>query len=358
MRHLSLPLAALAIASIAVLPQPAMAGPSCAVHAGERVVATIDGEPIHRSALDAEVAEQLVQLDVQRQQILEAGLDQLIDTRLIEQAADQRSTSADALIDAELAAADPVSDDDVEAFYTANKARIQQPKEQALPRLREYLEQQRTGEARQRLLTELRAEHRVERRLDPLRLDLKPGKAPFRGKADAPVDVTIFSDFQCPFCARIEPTLDEVREHYGERVRVTFRQFPLTNIHPEAFQAAEASLCAQDQGKFWEMHAALFTNTKTLDRESLSRYADDLDLDLAVFDACVDSGFHRETVEADIAAGRQAGVGGTPTLFVNGRPVTLRRGADPFTVLSTMIDDERRRGSAETAEQTRERTSK
>ena len=175
---------------------------------------------------------------------------------------------------------------------------------------------------------------------EPLRVDLGEPVTPTRGSESAPIEVTVFSDYQCPFCSRMEPVLDQLAERYGERLSVSFRHFPLTRIHPDAFQAAEASLCAADQGRFPAMHEALFTNAGALDRDALDGYAAEIGLDTAAFGACLDAGTHREKVEADLEAGRKAGVAGTPTLFVNGRPITLRRGVDPLDSLSRVVDQE------------------
>lgn len=175
---------------------------------------------------------------------------------------------------------------------------------------------------------------------EPLRVDLGEPVTPTRGSESAPVQVTVFSDYQCPFCSRMEPVLDQLAERYGERLSVSFRHFPLSRIHPDAFRAAEASLCAADQGRFPAMHEALFADPGALDRESIEGYAAEIGLDTAAFGACLDAGTHRDKVEADLEAGRKAGVAGTPTLFVNGRPITLRRGVDPLDSLSRIVDQE------------------
>lgn len=144
-----------------------------------------------------------------------------------------------------------------------------------------------------------------------------------------------FSDFQCPFCKRVVPTIQQVKQEYGNQVEVVYKHFPLSSIHPNAQKAAEASECALDQGKFWEMHDKLFENQQALDDASLKRYAADLGLDASKFNICLDSGEKSAKVLAEFNEGRQKGVTGTPTFFINGQKIV---GAQPFTNFKAIID--------------------
>ncbi len=159
---------------------------------------------------------------------------------------------------------------------------------------------------------------------------------PSRGPADARVTVIEYADFQCPYCGRFHvQTWPQLLQQYGDRVRFVYRDFPLSALHPYAEKAAEAGDCAQEQGKFWEYHDALYTNQTALDRASLSRYAQNVGLDTARFDSCVDSGKHAAEVANDLQEGTVAGVTGTPAFLVNGKLIT---GAQPFSVFQTAID--------------------
>ena len=180
----------------------------------------------------------------------------------------------------------------------------------------------------------------VERRLEPWRVELQVADAPVRGPADAPASVVIFSDFQCPFCSRILPTLEKVHETYGEKVSIAFRNLPLESIHPQAKKAAEAALCAEDQGKFWPMHDALFARQKELAPEQLKARAADLELDLDRFSACLDGGAKTAAVEADLRQAGELGISSTPSIFVNGRPVPLGGNREPYATISALIDEE------------------
>ncbi|XXF75278.1 thioredoxin domain-containing protein [Myxococcaceae bacterium GXIMD 01537] len=163
-----------------------------------------------------------------------------------------------------------------------------------------------------------------------------PADAPSFGPKLAKVTIVEWSDFECPFCSRVVPTLQKVKETYGKDVRVVFRHQPLP-FHANAKLAAEASMAAHEQGKFWEMHDKLFANQKALDRASLEKYAGELGLNVAKFKADLDSGKFRSKVEADSTAGSAVGANGTPTFFINGREFV---GAQPFEAFKAAIDAE------------------
>jgi protein-disulfide isomerase len=162
--------------------------------------------------------------------------------------------------------------------------------------------------------------------------------APSLGSASAPVTIQLFSDFQCPFCARLKPTLEAVLAAYPGRVRVVWRNYPLP-FHADARPAAEAALEAQAQGGdslFWQMHEKLFENPRALDRASLERHARELGLDVARFRQALDDHRHAAAIDADIAAADSTGLSmGTPTCFVNGRAI---QGAQPLDAFRTAID--------------------
>ncbi|WP_443096568.1 DsbA family protein [Pyxidicoccus fallax] len=163
-----------------------------------------------------------------------------------------------------------------------------------------------------------------------------PDDSPSFGPTNAKVTIVEFSDFECPFCSRVTPTLTKIKEQYGKDVRVVFRHQPLP-FHANAKPAAEASMAAHEQGKFWEMHDKLFSNQKALDRASLEKYAQELGLNVGKFKAALDSGKYKAKVEADMAAGAAVGANGTPTFFINGREFV---GAQPFESFKKVIDEE------------------
>jgi len=164
-----------------------------------------------------------------------------------------------------------------------------------------------------------------------------PGDAPSRGPRHAPISIVIFSDFQCPFCSRVEPTLKEVEDTYKGKVRFFWKNYPLP-FHQNAMPAAEAAMAAAEQGKFWEMHDKLFANQQALDRQTFEKHAQELGLDMGKFRAALDSGKFKTAINNDIQYGNSiAGPIGTPTMFINGRKIS---GAYPFSSFKEVIDEE------------------
>jgi protein-disulfide isomerase len=145
-----------------------------------------------------------------------------------------------------------------------------------------------------------------------------------------------FSDFECPYCGSAHDTVEQVMNSYAGKVRLVYRQFPLS-FHPHAAKAAEASLCAADQGKFWEYHDVLFKNQKKLEPTELKAHASEVGLDGQKFGQCLDSGDKKKAVDADQQAGLAAGVGGTPAFFING---IFLNGAQPIDEFKKVIDAE------------------
>lgn len=170
---------------------------------------------------------------------------------------------------------------------------------------------------------------------------LRAPHAPALGPEDAPVVIVEFSDFQCPFCARLGETLKEVQAAYPELVRVEFRQFPL-EFHEHARDAALASLCADEQGKFWALHDAFFANQRGLDLAGRERMAREVGLDVDIWRDCIARGPASGYVDADRAAGAQLGVTGTPSFFINGQRFV---GAKPFDEIVGIVQEELREAS-------------
>jgi protein-disulfide isomerase len=269
------------------------------------------------------------------------ALDALVADSLIAEAAKGKGMSPDAFVEAEIARrAKPLTEAEVVTFYQQNVNQMQgRSLDVMAPAISRYLEEQRRLEARQALVAELR------KGAPPLRVMIDAPRHevtlestdPALGSASAPVTIVEFSDFQCPFCQRVAPTLKKVRETYGDKVRIVWKDFPLTQIHPEAFKAGEAAHCAGEQGKYWEYHDRLFSNQEALKPADLKRHAADLGLDSAKFDACVDSSKYGERVRDGVAQGTRLGVNSTPTIYVNGR---LLSGAQPYETFVTVIDEE------------------
>jgi protein-disulfide isomerase len=171
-------------------------------------------------------------------------------------------------------------------------------------------------------------------------VDVSVDDDPVKGEKNAPVTIIEFSDFQCPFCGRFFlEALPQIEEKYIKtgKARLVYRDFPLSSLHPMAQKAAEASECADEQGKFWEMHDKIFQNQGTLSLSNLKQWATDLKLDTKRFNTCLDSSKYASEVQKDFNDGQAAGVSGTPSFFINGQ---LLVGAQPFSSFQAAIESE------------------
>ena len=314
------------------------------------VVARVEGEDLGREALLEEASASLdrvraaraqceISADKQEHEAWEHGVERLVRRRLFSLEASRRGVSEEALKSEIEEQAGEVAEEDIDTFYEQNKARIRKPKEAVADQIRAGLERQLLQSAENDFITGLKESYSVSYLLEPLRADVDHEGFPQRGDDTSPVTLVEFSDFECPYCQRALPLIEAIEEKYGERVNVVFRQYPLS-IHPNAPKAAEASLCARDQGKFWEMHDLMFAEQQSLGVDALKEKASRLELDGAAFAECLDTGRYESAVAADVAAGTAAGVDGTPAFFINGRHIS---GAVPFETLETVIDDEIRR---------------
>jgi protein-disulfide isomerase len=169
-----------------------------------------------------------------------------------------------------------------------------------------------------------------------------PSDSPMRGSKTAKVTIVEWSDFECPFCERGFAVVKKVEQAYGGNVRLVFRHQPLP-MHEHARPAAEASMAAHEQGKFWEYHDKLFAHQQALDRASLDKYAAELGLDMAKFKAALDSKKFDAQIAADATEATSAGVDGTPTFFINGRRLV---GAQPIEQFKAIIQEELKKSSA------------
>jgi protein-disulfide isomerase len=158
-----------------------------------------------------------------------------------------------------------------------------------------------------------------------------------KGPDVAPVTIVEFSDFQCPFCGKVEPTLKQIEDRYKGSVRIVWKHMPLSSIHENAVGAALAAEAAGKQGKFWEFHDKLFADQEKLGPDDLRQHARDLHLDMSRFDADVRDAAEKKKIDADVAEADALGVNSTPSIFINGRFLS---GALPFEMFAKVIDEE------------------
>ncbi len=343
--------ATLAAAAPAATPA---ASPAPAAAAGAKVLATVNDTTITQQDVEQVIIKQIL---ASQPNVIDQVLDQAIRDRLLDLEAAKQKLSKEELLNKEARSkVAKVTDQDIDKFYEEKKAQIRVPKEQVTDRIRQYLENQRQQTAIDEYITKLKGEYTVKNMLQEQRDAEEIQKAterrsliddpaaPSFGPKDAPVVLVEFSDFQCPFCSRVVPSIEQVRKNYPDKVRVVYRQFPLSSIHPNAQKAAEASLCAQEQGKFWEMYDAMFKEQDKLDVAGLKDKAQKIGLKADQFNACLDNGKYAPKVQAEVELGNKVGVNGTPALFVNGRQVP--GGAAPYESISRLIDDELQRAKA------------
>lgn len=292
------------------------------------VLATVDGKPITGADL-------LGAIDYQaKKNTLEA----LIEQRLLNGAAATAGMSVEQYLkkNVEEKVAAP-AEAEMKQLYEQNKARMgNKSYEETKADITRYLTQRNTQQVEGKLMAELRAAAKVQVLLEPDRVKVEGGKNPSRGPKGAPIQIVEWTDYQCPFCARSRSTLNQIFETYGEKVYYVIRDFPL-DFHKQSAKAHEAAHCAGDQEKYWEMNQKLFANQQAIDVPNLKEYAKELKLDAGKFDDCLAGGKHEKKVRENEAAGKAAGVNGTPAFFVNGIPLS---GARPFSEFKELIDRE------------------
>ncbi|HUK37412.1 MAG TPA: thioredoxin domain-containing protein [Vicinamibacterales bacterium] len=266
------------------------------------------------------------------------AIDDLTGEKLIDIEAKARGISTAALIDQEITSKiQTVTDADVSAWYNANQSRVQGASlDQVRAPIRNLLTQQRTAVVYQGFVEQLKLKTPVRIMLEPPRQKIATADSPSEGPADAPIELVEFSDFQCPFCLRAHPVVKQVLTTYGNKIRFVYRNYPLPS-HPNAFPAAEAAQCANEQGQFWAYHDRLFADQSKLSDADLKASAAALGLDAAKFNACVDAHKYKARIDTDMQAGNDAGVNGTPAFFINGR---LLNGAQPYDEFKKVIDEE------------------
>lgn len=300
-------------------------------------VATVGGRAIYDDDLIPSVQAQLLRLRNQEYELKKKALDSLIEQKLLEAAAKKNGIPKEKLLEQQVDAKvqDPTNAE-LEAYYLGQKERLNRPFDEVKDQLRQGLKQARVQQARQDYLKRLRASGDVVVLLAPPKVQVGYDPARLRGDPKAPVMVVEFSDYQCPYCRQVETTLKNLLAKYPDKVSLAYRDFPITQSHPQAELAAEASRCAGEQGKFWEYHDQLI-NASNLERVALLEYARALKLDEKHFDSCLGGGKYKAEVERDVKEGTQAGVSGTPGFFING---VLLSGAQAPEAFARVIDEE------------------
>lgn len=311
------------------------AAPPQATGGDDQVVATVDGEPIRVS--DLGINGELTRLRQEEYQAKIDGVESKIAEMLLRKDADRLGLTFDAYLEQEIGSKiEGPTDEQIQRFYDQQKARIGRPLEEVRSQIERILQQELVRQAHNELVAKLREGVDIKIAVEPPRVDVAAETVRVRGPETAPVSIIEFSDFQCPFCRQVQPALAELQTRYGDKIRWSFKDLPLSSIHPQAQGAAEAARCAADQGKFWEFRAAMFASSN-ITPELFQSTADGLGIDSDEFKACVASNRHREAVLADSEEAQSLGISGTPAFVING---VLLSGAQPLENFVSVIDRE------------------
>jgi predicted DsbA family dithiol-disulfide isomerase len=303
---------------------------------GRKPIAIIAGRAIYEDELLSLMEQQLQRLRNEEYELKSQALETLINQKLLEAAASRKGITADKLIEREVSSKIPnPSDTEIEGFYLGQ--RESRPLEEVKPRLLETLKRAKLDHAREAYMDSLRRESGVAILLVPPKVAVGYDPSRVRGNPDAPVTIVEFSDYECPFCRGSEEVIRTVLSKYGDKVKLAYRDFPLRQIHPHSLAAAEASRCASEQGKFWQYHDLLFSVPNKLDAAGLLEHARAVGLNETQFLSCLNTEKFKSAVDADVRAGSNARVSGTPAFFINGIFVS---GAQPPSVFQKTIDSE------------------
>jgi protein-disulfide isomerase len=325
----------LMLAAVAVLASMGMAAAQ-----DSEVVSEIKGQKITRAELHEQEAGMLLQARYDFYKAEQKALDELIARRLLENEARGQNLSVDELLKREVdSRVKALTEEQLHTVYD-----VIAPKEsfEAMrDKIQESVRAQRVQKARAAYIDSLREKANVLVLLAPPRADFAVGDAARLGPASAPVQLVEFADFECPFCIKVHPQLQQLKAEFGDRISFVFKDFPLP-MHAHAQKAAEAARCAGAQDKFWPYHDRLFSSAQ-IEVPQLKQLATDLGLDMAKFNTCLESGQQAAAVQKDAAEAQKIGLSATPSFFLNGHFFT---GAMQYEDLRRMVLRELSAGQA------------
>jgi protein-disulfide isomerase len=285
------------------------------------VLATVAGKPITAGAIIERLKPAIYKMQLSVYEIQSEAVQRTINDLLLIAEANRRSVPPEEIVRTEISEkSHPPTEAEVAKFYADNKTRIGKDLDSVRNQLADYLQEQGRQQLERTMSEKLREGAQIRLLIaepQPPTQAISTDDDPSRGVATAPVTIVEFTDFQCPSCAAMHPVLEEVLKSYGSKVRFVVRDFPLA-MHANARKAAEAANAAHAQGKFFEYVSLLFKRQNALDVASLKKYASELGLDRARFDAALDGGTFAAEVQRDVADGEMYGIDSTPTIFVNG----------------------------------------
>jgi protein-disulfide isomerase len=282
-------------------------------------IATVNGQAIYEDELISVAGPSLLELRNQEYKIKSDALEKLVIKKLFEVEAKKKGLTVEQLLQQEVDAKIPdPSDDEAKGYYLAGKDQSTLPFNDIKDQVKRLLKALEIQQARQNYADALRAKAEIAVMLRAPKLEVAYDPARVKGDAKAQVTIVEFADFQCPYCRKVQSTLNSLLEEYHGKVKLAYRDFPLDALHPNARIAAEASRCAGEKGKFWEFHDALYSDQTKLSQPELLATAKKLGLDEKAFQACLVSGKFKPQIEQDVRDGSKVGVDGTPGFYING----------------------------------------
>jgi predicted DsbA family dithiol-disulfide isomerase len=297
-------------------------------------VSEINGQKITRADLEKAQGNKLLQARYQYYQAELKALDEFIENRLLQDEARKRNMSVDELLDKEVVSKiQNPTDEQLQFFY--DDLNVKDSFANLRDKIFDHVRQRRIAKQRAAFIESIRTKSEVLITLAPPSADFPLEGAPRLGPENAPVRLVEFADYQCPYCAKVNPHIAKLREEFGDKVSVYFKDLPL-QMHANARKAAEAARCAGDQNKFWEFHDQLFRSAQ-LEVPQLKQQARDLKLDADKFDKCLDEGTQAAAVQKDLTDAQQLGLSGTPAFFLNGQYFS---GAVDYNTIRDMVNQQ------------------
>jgi protein-disulfide isomerase len=306
------------------------------------VLAIVDGQPITEDQLPADEQAQLGRMMEQVYGVQMRALHTVLDQKLIQAESKRKGVTPDALFQSEVLAKVPEpTDAQIRADYESRPELKSHPYDEVRGKISDGLKGLAIQKQRALYVRELTQQAMNDGELTlliaPPKVEITADPARLRGDSKAPITIVEFSDFSCPFCRKAEFAMTEILAKYPGKVNVGYRDFPLTELHPHAEAAAEASRCAGEQGKYWEYHDLLFANPTKQDDAGLMEQARSLKLNAEQFQTCFSSGRYKADVKKDSLLGQRGGIVATPGFFVNG---VFVNGAQPPATFEKIIDQE------------------
>ncbi|MBU4483947.1 thioredoxin domain-containing protein [bacterium] len=300
-------------------------------------VATVGNKAIYDAELEKKAENQLSKLRLQIYNTKRTVLDQLIEEKLLQIAAEEAHKTVPQFLQEEVnAKIVPPTEDEIKAFYKEKRGSSKKSYNELKPQVNSYLTQSKIRKEKSDLISKLKEKYQIDVKMETPRKKINISGDPFLGPKDAPITLIEFADFECPFCQKIQPTIVKLMETYKDKVKLVFKNFPL-NFHKNARKAHLAAACVNEQDKFWEYKHMLFENQKNLKESNLKEYAKNLKIDMKKFSDCFTKEKYSDDIDRDVNAGKDIGVTGTPAFFINGIMIS---GTRPYEAFVEIIEQE------------------